>query len=598
MKQFFGLLFLFFTVQTFAQSQELKLANSHYNDGEFEQALDIYEKLYKSKQTNHFLIEKIASSYNCLLKPKEALKFLSKVTKKQPKNFFGYMMEGDIKFRMGNIKEAKEAWNSSIKKLKTQSEFAEAGGFFMKGQYLEQAEKTFTLSRKSLKNKDLFTNELANIYNQLQEYEKATLEYIHLYKINPPARSGVKIRVLNMLNKDSKDAIEATLLKAIQKDSKNLGIRELLIDFYIKSEDYYEALVQARATDKIFKEQGKRLILLSGILANNNEFKLANKALDYVIKMDEKSPYYFTAVMNKAVYTEKEVLQNPPATEANLKKAVAAYDTLFSQFGRQKSFIPAMFRKAELCMFYLHDLKAANKELDEIIKQNPGVKNAAKAKLLQADIQLIQGNYNQAKFVYEEVSKLMKLAPEGTEARFKIAKLHYYKGDFELASKLLKTLKTNTSNNIANDAIHQYLMIRENLGLDTSTVALKKFADAEMLIFQKKFEPALGKLDSLRFEFPNHVLMDDILWEKAKIYREMKNFEKTIFYIDKLVEEYPKSIYADDALFAKAEIFEKDYKKPDGAIKIYLDLVKKYPASLLVVVARKQIRELRGDKLE
>jgi hypothetical protein len=51
------------------------------------------------------------------------------------------------------------------------------------------------------------------------------------------------------------------------------------------------------------------------------------------------------------------------------------------------------------------------------------------------------------------VDKEEKESPLGEEARFRNAKLSYYKGDFDWAQEQLKVLKASTSELISNDAI-------------------------------------------------------------------------------------------------------------------------------------------------
>ena len=181
-------------------------------------------------------------------------------------------------------------------------------------------------------------------------------------------------------------------------------------------------------------------------------------------------------------------------------------------------------------------------------------------------------------------------------AKFRDARLYYFKGDFENAKANLKILKENTSNDIANDAIRLFLTIQDNTGLDTTTVALEQFAQAQLLIYQKRYEEAMPMLDSILYRFPNHELTDDILWEKAQMALQRNEVEKTLTLLDKILVNFSEGIHADDALFQKAEIYERALKDLEKAQQLYLDLLIKYPASLYKVEARKRVRRLRGEK--
>ena len=101
-----------------------------------------------------------------------------------------------------------------------------------------------------------------------------------------------------------------------------------------------------------------------------------------------------------------------------------------------------------------------------------------------------------ASLLYSQVDKEMKDAPLGEMARYKNAKLSYYKGDFEWAQSQLKVLKNSTSQLIANDAVDLFLKITDNEPVDSIPSGLKQLAKAELLAYQNKDEEALVEIDN------------------------------------------------------------------------------------------------------
>ena len=138
------------------------------------------------------------------------------------------------------------------------------------------------------------------------------------------------------------------------------------------------------------------------------------------------------------------------------------------------------------------------------------------------------------------MSERFKDRQQGGLANYKLAQMAYYKGEFNLAEALLTTIKDNTSNDISNDAIKLNLTIIDNTGLDTATTALEMFAQAQLLTYQRQYEPSLDLLDSLAYQFPNHTLSDEILWEKATIFLKQNGhlqkfrFNRFLWNIDPL----------------------------------------------------------------
>jgi outer membrane protein assembly factor BamD (BamD/ComL family) len=256
-----------------------------------------------------------------------------------------------------------------------------------------------------------------------------------------------------------------------------------------------------------------------------------------------------------------------------------------------------MHRKARLCVFYLRDPETALAELRTIEQLNVVPIQKAESALLLGDIFLMRGDYLAAQRQYDSVEEQFREAQVGAMARFRGARLNYYRGEFSLAQARLKILKDNTSNDIANDAIQLFLTIQDNIGLDSSTYPLERFAAAQLLAYQHKSAEALSLLDSIAYAFPNHPLADDILWQKAQLLLEEGKMEEGMTLLHNIVDRHSNGVLADDALFSLAEIYQYTLNNPQKAQQLYLDLLLKFPSSLYKVEARKRIRQLRGDRL-
>ena len=74
------------------------------------------------------------------------------------------------------------------------------------------------------------------------------------------------------------------------------------------------------------------------------------------------------------------------------------------------------------------------------LKLNISEFQEAKVKLLLADILVLQEKFNEALIFYSQIQMSLKNSTISQEARFKVAKTSYYKGDFEWAESQLKIL--------------------------------------------------------------------------------------------------------------------------------------------------------------
>ena len=124
------------------------------------------------------------------------------------------------------------------------------------------------------------------------------------------------------------------------------------------------------------------------------------------------------------------------------------------------------------------------------------------------------------------------------------------------------------------------------------------YSSAEMMVFMNRFDEAFLKLDTLKRNFPEHSLQDDILYLEAQIFEKKREYVKAAELYAQIVEKFKEDIRADNALFALAELYEIRLNNPDKAKELYERVFMEYSGSVFAVEARKRFRILRGDKMQ
>ena len=214
-----------------------------------------------------------------------------------------------------------------------------------------------------------------------------------------------------------------------------------------------------------------------------------------------------------------------------------------------------------------------------------------------ADILVFDEKFNEALIYYSQIQKKVKNDVLAQEARFKVAKTSYYKGDFEWAQIQLDVLRKSASQLIANDAMELSLMIRDNSLEDSTQTALKKFARADLLALQNKDKEAIAKLDDILTNHKGEKIEDEALLKQAGLYEKTKQLEKAEASYNKLIELYPDEIVADDAYFKLAKLYEDKLAQPEKAKDLYEQIIYNFADSIYFVEARKRFRALRGDAI-
>jgi tetratricopeptide (TPR) repeat protein len=255
---------------------------------------------------------------------------------------------------------------------------------------------------------------------------------------------------------------------------------------------------------------------------------------------------------------------------------------------------------AHLQAFYLHKPDEGFKRVKEINDYQRGKpQDIARAKMEMADILLLKGDLWEPSLLYGQVEKEFKNDLLGQEAKFRNAKLSFYRGEFDWAQAQMSVLKASTSKLIANDALALSLLILDNTGLDMDTTfeALNMYARADLLNYQNQLDASLQTLDSLENKFPFHSVMDEVLFKKAEISLKKADFEKAAQYYDKIVTNYGTDILADDALFRLGDLYERKFNNTEKALEYYREIMLNHKSSMYVIEARKRYQQLKGEKV-
>lgn len=587
-------------IDAYAQTtDEIELANQYYEQGETDKALLLYEELAKNSEN----VPLIHQNYLELLinaeEFKEAEKYLERQIRSR-ENSESYKIDlAQLHELTGDSKKAEALYQNLIDEAVKNSYRTQrlAQLFFGKRMY-DRAVETYKKARE-LQNDEsgTFALQLANLYRILAEKDKMIAEYFRYINLNPARLDYVKNMLQNSLTEPADlEAFESVLLEKVQKNPDNLSYSDLLIWAQVQQKNFYGAFIQARAIQKRLNTGGSELIDLGIIAIDNEDYATAIKIFEYLAKEFEQGNTYFVARRYVIKAREELVKHTYPIEREQIIQLVKDYQQLVKEIGLNSTGLEALNSQALLYAFYLNQEDSAVAILNQIIEAprvNPSLQ--AQSKLALGDIYLLIGEPWEATLLYSQVEKQYKDDPLGYEAKLKNAKLSYYKGEFALAEGHLDVLKEATTREIANDAMALSLGIKNNSVLDTSDIALKMYADAELLLFQNKKEEALQALDKMLQQFKGHSLTDDILFMQAKIMLEQGKYQQAVDKLTVISEHWKEDVLGDDAYFLRARIYEEYLEEKERAQEYYREFLTMFPGSLHIAEARKRFRTLRGD---
>lgn len=596
----FRLLFFIFLISSisYAQQESVQLANEYYRMGEVDKAKSMYESLARSKRNIPLIHQNYLNVLLDLDDFKEAYKYINKVLKWYPQNTNYQIDKGLIIIREDKEEEANRYFYTLIETMSDDRyQTRRAVQYMLRRQLIDYAILALESARAMANDPFLFAIDLANIYRQQNNKQKMVDEYLNFAIQNPRNLQYVK-NTFQVLLTEPEDlaSLERMLFEMVQTNPNNDVYTEMLIWVSLQQKNFYGAFIQARAVDKRLQMGGAKILNVGVIALSNKDFANAIKIFDYLASNYPESNIAIQAQLYRIKARENLVKTSYPVDLHEVGKLVIEYNDFINSFANNYSTSQAKLNKARLFAFYLNRNDSAINILQDLIKSVRINQNLiAEAKLDLADIFLLDDQPWESALLYAQVDKTMKETALGYEAKLRNAKLAYYRGKFQLAQEYLDILKLATSREIANDALELSIFIQSNIAFDTSTVALSRYADVEMLLFQHKTTAALVEIDSMLVDLPGHDLTDDLLYVKADIKKQLGEFNDAAELLNKIVEEYGKGLLGARSYFELGMLYENNIKDKDRALELYNDFLKKYPGSIYTTEVRKRFRVLRGD---
>ncbi len=593
------IILLLFTLSSFAQNNNQKIAYQYFINGEYDKAIVIYEELNKSNLSVNIYSPYFISLINTN-NFSTAEKLAKRLYSKNPQRL-NYLVDMIVSLKK---QEKLDKFIFNLKKLYGKLDGRNSQTIQLANRFLsfEMYDIALEVYEKSSKINDLFSYDLqrAQLYGLLGENEMMVNQYLDFLLNNPNQKKVVFSNIQRFLdNNGIKDfnntnLVKRSLLNIIKKYPDRYDFNEMLIWLFMQNQQYKLALQQVISLDRRNQNSLSKIFEITEKLLDLEKFKLAIEGLDYIISKGFNSELYITSYINK-LYAETKILNNK---NEDLESINSKYNSVINEVGKNSYSILLLSNYAHFKAFYMKNLEDAKIILEDAMKiTNADPTEIAECKIQYADIMLLSGNIWDALLFYSQVEKDFKENPIGHTAKFKRAKIAYYKGDFTWAQAQLDVLKASTSKLISNDAMDLSLLISDNYNLDTIDQPMMQFARADLLFFQQKYDEAILTFDSILTLFNGHDLSDEIFFRKYKIFSAKNDTESSVKMLEKIINDFSYEILIDDALYSIAKIYENKYNDNAKAMDYYQKIILDHEGSIYASEARNRFRFLRGDEI-
>ncbi|HEY4196758.1 MAG TPA: tetratricopeptide repeat protein, partial [Mucilaginibacter sp.] len=287
----FFLTFLFCS-GLFAQVNDLQLARQYTTNGELQKALDIYQKLYK--QDNDAYYSYYISGLLSLKKFDEAESVTKKMLRKHPGDYQFSIGLGRIYTQRGETDKANAVYDDLIKNLPPDAgEISNLATEFYQAENVDYAIKIFLQGRKLMKNDNLYSFELINLYRFKRDKPALVEEYLNFLPSNPTFITQAENALSSLFEgADDYGMLKAALFRHIQKDPQQTIYTDLLIWQFLQQKEFDQALNQALALSRRQDDDGNSIFDLCQTLITNEAYETAVRGYEYIISKGKEKQLY------------------------------------------------------------------------------------------------------------------------------------------------------------------------------------------------------------------------------------------------------------------------------------------------------------------
>lgn len=590
MKNLFLHIFLFFSLFCFSQNEQL--AQYYFDKGDFEKAKISFEELLKATPQNSQYFQKTVDCYQQLQQFDFAEKALrERLDKYKQANL---LVELGYNFQLQkNEASAKKQYEEAIERIKKNpNEVYGIANSFERKVLLEYALKSYQTAIGLQQNFN-FNYQMALLYGQLGKTEMMISTFLDEAYANPQNSIQIQNQLARFMVEDADESFNETLRKSlITRAQKNQDVfwNEYLSWYYVQQKEFSKAFIQEKAVYKRNPESLSGIINLAQLTIEEDDTETAKEILGFVLENTKDTELLIQA---NSYLIEMKISKAQEKDFAAINTEITA---LLNQFEISPITLPLQLIQAHFVAFNLKKPEEGKAIIKKALEMQLSDYQEAQAKMELADILLFEEKFNQALLYYSQIEENLKNDAVAHQASLKAAKTSYFQGDFVWALKQFKELKSASTQLIANDALEYFLLINDNTVADSTQTALKQFAKGDYLLYQNRNNEAIVQFQAILKSFKGQDIEAVTLLRLGQLYEKQGEYNLALSQYQNIITQQSDGIYIDEALYFSAEIENKKLQQPEKAKPLYEKIIFNHQDSIYFVDARKEYRQLRGDK--
>lgn len=584
----------FFPLQAQKWAEEWRVARKYEQSGEWEKARALYKTLLQNNPKH----EEIAKAYveSCIqtAHEQEALPLIDQMLSFSSRAVEWKALRARLLYRLGRKTEAFQEWDEILEKNSKNIEaYRILAQTMIQEKCVNKAIEVYLKARVKLSRPELFSLEIAGLYESQQQYGKATEEWICFLMSNPsPSISLPFFRFPN--TPEVRTAVLQAFRKAIKNTSNPIPILQWMMHYSLSVNAFSSAWEAVKALEEKANQKQKGMFLsqFGQIALSQGHWDEAFRAFKEI-----EVQYSSYSDLSRVFFSLAQLTER----KQKFQEAMMYYDKILKKEKNNALAFQAMTEKARLFREKLGDPNGALMMLKALLRDHPSSPQFNSWLLEAGQCALTLGEFASAeKYFQTGLERESKSAGQLTISfLFFLAKSLYFQGKFSQALDTLQALNRSWKNisiyedPYFNDALALRGFLQKYQACCENPLCF--YARAEYFQEQKQFREALASLDSIEVQNPNHPFWVEVYFKRGEIQFQLKMYSQSLSEFSQFLKKAPGHVLADRAMAYQGKIYEQ-FGNKSLAIETYNRLLARFPQSPMAGEIRERMEILLKGK--
>jgi len=561
------------TLAISSEGHDIELARRFLAIEKFENAVEVLERLYTGNPDDVKIQAMLREAYAGAKMYDKLCILLQNMLLREPDNPTLWVELGGIHLSQNKPDEAWNAFDRAVSIAPhNQSLVMQIHWRLQQWSFIDEDIKFLKKSRKRLGNEQLFSLELARLYEIKGKYDKAVGEYSNYLKLHPDRFNDVERRIdisdrtpeeLEQLLESFDELFDAQVPR--WQPWKLISLVQQRLDNYQQA---YESLLNAEYE----REETKRGILMAYFVEEMlriKQYEIARAGAEFMLE-NTGANFMRTGRFNLALALRGL---------GQYEKALAHLDTLVRS-GKPRISQDAAVLLAEILLENMHQPDSALSVIDNFVETAEQRKTLGEDGLcLKGKILLHKRKFSEAK---EFLSQSFTLYQSNERLGYLLAMTYFFSGSFDTAANVMHNVVAKyPKNEMGNETVELLLLMQ------TAPEQMEMIREPSFMVFIHDTSAAA----ELWLELADDAIPeigDYVLWKLGNCQISLVNPEG-FETMKALVADYSESFYAPLAIEILADR-QMELGDNPSAVELYTEIINKYPDAVNIESVRQKLR--------